>query len=143
MASRILPEGKNKDQKRTHFKGLMGELKFVIRLLDHGWQVYEPVDHNSRADLVIEKEGVFKKIQVKYCSLYKGCLRIELEHPHRNTGPYLKEDIDEIAVYNPEYDKYYLIPLERFGKSKELWFRIEEPKTEKGYKINWIKNYEI
>ena len=130
-------------KKKTHYKGLMGELKFAIHLLEMGWQVYEPIDQNSRADYIIEKDGKFKKIQVKYCSLYKGCLRIELEHPHRKTGPYQEEEIDEIAVYNPEYDKYYLIPLKRFGKAKEKWFRLELAKHEKGYKINWIKEFEI
>ena len=129
--------------KKTHQKGLVGELKFAIYLLNDGWKVYEPLDQNSRADFVIEKNGKFKKIQVKYCHLYHGCLRVELEHPHRKTGPYLRDEIDAIAVYNPDKDKYFLIPLETFGKSKERWFRVDKPKIENGYKIKWAKDFEI
>ena len=53
-------------KKRTHFKGLLGELEFTLYLIRNGWDVFKPLDPNSRADFVIEKDGQFKKIQVKY-----------------------------------------------------------------------------
>lgn len=131
------------NKKRTHYKGLVGELKFALHLLENGWEVFQPIDQNSRADFVILKGGRFKKIQVKYCSPYKGCLRVELEHPKRKTGPYQNGEIDDIAVYNPSEDKFYLVPLRRFGSQKEVWFRVDKAKKDKGYKINWISSYEV
>lgn len=57
-----------KGKKKTHLKGLLGELEFTLHLIKMGWNVFTPIDPNSRVDLIAEKDGKFKKIQIKYCS---------------------------------------------------------------------------
>jgi len=132
-------------KKRTHFKGLLGELEFTLYLLRKGWNVFKPLDPNSRVDFIIEKDGKFKKIQVKYCTPYKGCLRIDLERPMRPTGLYLQEEIDEIGLFDPVNNKFYLVPLEDILPRKEMWLRIDELAKNKIQEknINWAKKYQI
>ncbi len=132
-------------KKRTHFKGLLGELEFTLYLIKKGWNIFKPLDPNSRVDFIIEKDGKFKKIQVKYCTPYKGCLRIDLERPMRPTGLYLKEEIDEIALFDPVNNKFYLVPLNEILPRKEIWLRIDKlAKNKKQEKnINWAKKYQI
>lgn len=131
------------DSKKTHFKGLLGELAFTLHFLKHGWNIYKPVDNNSRVDLVLKKEGMFKKIQIKYCTPYKGCLRVDLEHPRKTTKPYTLSEIDEIAVYDSAHEQFYLIPLIDILPKKEMWIRVSPPATKQKKKINWAEKYKI
>ena len=54
------------DKKKTHLKGLIGEVEFSLSLINKGWNIFKPLDQNSRIDLIVEKKGILKKIQVKY-----------------------------------------------------------------------------
>jgi len=130
-------------KKKTHLKGLLGETELILRMLRNGWNIYQPLDHNSRIDLLAEKEGKFKKIQVKYCTPYKGCLRVELEHPKRNTGPYSKDEVDEIGVYDSENQNCYLIPLSDILPREEIWLRVKKPSKKQDKNINWANKYQI
>jgi hypothetical protein len=130
-------------KKETHLKGLLGETELTLRLLKNGWNLYKPLDQNSRIDLLAEKRGKFKRIQVKYCTPYKGCLRIELEHPMRNTGPYSENEVDEIGVYDAENQNCYLIPLKDILPRGEIWLRVSSLVKKQERNINWAKKYQI
>ena len=132
-------------KKKTHYKGLIGELEFTLHLLKIGWNVFSPIDQNSRTDLVAEKEGSFKKIQIKFCTPYKGCLRVDLEHPGRSTDPYSEKEVDEIGLFDPLHNKFYLVPLKDILPRKEIWLRVDSlAKNKKQEKnIHWAFKYEI
>ena len=78
--------------KQTHIKGLIGELEFSSHLIKNGWNVFVPLDQNSRIDMIIEKGEKIMKIQVKYCKPYKGCLRVDLQHRLRKTSPFKTDE---------------------------------------------------
>ena len=132
------------DTKKTHIKGLVGELEFSLRLLEKGWNVYRPIDPNSRADLVVEKDGNYKKIQVKYCTPREGCLQIELVRPMRKTKPYSLEEVDDVGVFDPITKKCYLISLREILPRKRIWLRVDETHNGCNDKhINWAEKYLI
>lgn len=126
--------------KSTHLKGLLGELEFTLHFLKMGWNVYKPIDNNCRADLVIEKNGKYKKIQIKYCTPYKGCLRIDLEHSRKTTKPYCIEEVDDIALYDSTNYNFYLIPLTDILPRKEMWLRVAKISKNQSKNINWQIN---
>ena len=130
-------------KKKTHYKGLLGELEFTLHLIKNGWHIFRPLDQNSRVDLIIEKDGKFKRIQVKYCTPYRGCLRVDLEHPGRNTEMYSSNDIDAVGVFDPENQKFYLIPLSDILPKKEIWIRIKTTNNKQRKNINWGDEYLI
>lgn len=129
--------------KETHSKGLIGEIEFTLLFVRKGFSVYKPIDNNSRADLLIEKDGKFKKVQVKYCTPYKGCLRVELEHPGKNRKAYAIDDIDEIGVYDSVSKYCYLIPLKDILPRKEIWLRVEATSKNQIKNINLADKYKI
>lgn len=51
--------------KQEHLIGAAAELYVASRLVALGYAVYYPLVTQSKADIVIEKGGVFQKVQVK------------------------------------------------------------------------------
>ncbi len=129
--------------KQTHIKGLIGELEFSLYLVQKGWNVFMPLDPNSRIDMIIEKEGKFQRIQVKYCTPHKGCLKVDLEHRIRKTKHFSKEEIDSIGVFDSQNRKFYLVPFTKILPRQGIWLRVAESNNNKGFKINWAKDFEI
>lgn len=127
----------------THQKGVYGELAFTLRLIEKGYSVLHPVNPNSSYDLVIEKGGVFQRIQVKYLTSRHGVLRIELERPKRKTASYRDRDVDAIGVYEPTEKKYYLIPISSIQSRSDFWLRLDTPKNSQHKGIHFAKEFEI
>lgn len=127
----------------THVKGLIAELEFSLYLIKKGWNIFLPTNQNSRLDMIIEKNGKLKKLQIKYCTPYKGCLRIELEHPLRKTGSYSTKEVDDIGAYDPINKKFYLIPLTKILPRKEIWLRVSPTSKNQQLNINWAENFAI
>ncbi len=50
-----------------HLKGCMSEIKVQLHFLEMGWDVFQPVNPKTKADLIIThpKSGRVKKVQVK------------------------------------------------------------------------------
>lgn len=128
---------------KTHLKGLLGELELSLHLIKQGWSVLKPLNQNSRYDIVLEKKGKFKRVQIKYCTPQNGRLRLELDKPKRKTKPYSSDEIDYIGVYNSRDQKFYLIPIKEFGDQKEMWLRVDNPKNNQNKHIRFAKKFEI
>ncbi len=128
---------------KTHIKGLLGELEFSLYLIQKGWSVLKPTNQNSRYDVVLEKDGKFKRLQIKYCTPNNGVIRLELDRPKRKTRPYGSSEIDYIAAYNSRDHKFYLIPISHFRKQKEIWLRIDKPRNGQNKNIRFASDYEI
>ncbi len=127
----------------THPKGLLGELEFTLKLVKDGWNILKPADQNSRYDLVIERNGEFKKVQIKYCTPKNGIVRLELDKPRRKTLPYSLSESDYMGAYNSRDCKFYLVPLREFGKQKEIWLRIDPPRNNQSKNVRFAKEFEI
>lgn len=127
----------------THSKGLMGELAFILKLIESGYNVLTPVNPNSCYDLAIEKNGKFNRLQVKYCTPAKGILRIELYRPKRSPLSYKDRGVDIMGAYDPLNKKFYLIPLDKIGSKDEIWLRLERPKNKQSKRVHMAKDFEI
>ncbi len=127
----------------THQKGVIGELEFSLHLMKKGYAVLTPVNPNSSYDLVIEKDNVFTRIQVKYCTPKNGTLRVELIRHKRKTKPYKEREVDAMGAYDSIHHKFYLIPFNKIRSNQEIWLRIEDSKSFQKKKINLAEEYEI
>ena len=103
----------------------------------------QPLNPNSSYDLVIEKHGVFQRIQVKYLTPTLGRLRIELERPKRDTLSYREREVDAFGVYNPIHHKFYLIPISEISSKTDFWLRIDKPKNSQVKQIHLASTFEI
>lgn len=127
----------------THDKGILGELAFTFRLIEKGFTVLSPINPNSSYDLVIEKNGNFTRIQVKYRTPINGILRVELDRPMRNTKKYSDRGVDAMGLYNPISKKSYLIPLTRITNKDEMALRVEKPKNSVSKRMHMADEFEI
>lgn len=127
----------------THSKGIIGEIAFSLHLIQKGYTVLTPINHNSSYDLVVEKDGIFTRIQVKYRVPVNGILRIELYRPLRPSLKYFNRDVDAMGIYNPLNNKFYLVPLKVIKTNREFWIRVDAPKSRKSKAMHFANEFEI
>ena len=114
-------------------------------------QIWIPFGENTRADLMIEQDDRFIRVQCKTGRLRKGCVRFSTcshtyHHPS-NQGTRLYQhhyrgQAELFGVYCPETDSVYLVPVEDVGTS---WgsLRIEPTQNNQSKKIRWASDYEL
>ena len=126
----------------THQKGLYGELSFTLHLIKKGFTVLQPINPNSSYDLVIEKDGIFKRIQVKYLTATRGVVRVELERPKKNLS-YRERNVDAMGIFESKHEKYYLIPIQEIQNLSDFWLRVKKPKNGQKRGVHFAEKYEI
>ena len=113
------------DAKRT---GSVAELAVATKLTELGFTVSWPLTDDAY-DLIAEKDGHSRRIQVKSATRNKGgSYRCALHHCKSQRRGYDKGDCDFIVLYAPYakdfedliHDGYYVIPIEDIVKSKSL-----------------------
>jgi hypothetical protein len=114
-------------------------------------QVWIPFGENTRADLVIEKNDRFIRVQCKTGRLRKGVVRFSTcshtyHHPsNRGTRPYqhhYRGQADLFGVYCPETDGVYLVPVDDVGMTYGS-LRIEPAQNNQTKKIRWACDYQL
>lgn len=119
-------------------------MEFAIHLLKKGYTILQPINPNSSYDLVIEKNGEYKSIQIKYLTPVNGRLRVEFKRPKRKkTGLYQRRGVDLLGVFDSQNEVFYLIPLEKFGDKSGIWIRISQAKNHQIKNINSGADYII
>ena len=109
----------------TKQKGDIAEAFVTFLLKQKGFTVLIPWGEDNRYDLVSEKNGVFKRIQVKYVSTRNGGLEVAIRSVNNyNIIHYSSKDIDIIAAYSPEQNKVYLIPLNSVKNRSQVKLRL-------------------
>jgi PD-(D/E)XK nuclease superfamily protein len=128
----------------TKQKGLQAEF-FVAHLLSqHGFTALVPFGEDTRYDLVSEKRGVFKRIQVKFVAPKNGALQVQLRSANNyQTIHYSDADVDIIAAYNPENSKVYFIPLSGVDNKSTLNLRLSECKNGQQLRVIKAADYEF
>jgi len=117
----------------------------IVALLKKGIKVLLPFSSTEKYDLVIDYKGKLSRVQVKTAWLSEGKIIFNAHSMHSRTRikrKYLPEEVDFFAIYSPDLDKVYVMPLSEV-KSNMPYLRIEQPKN--GYKknIRYAKDYSI
>ena len=104
----------------TKQKGDIAEAFVTYLLKQNGFNVLIPWGEDNRYDLVTEKNGVFKRIQVKYATPKNGAIELRVRSCNNYTVlRYSPKDIDIIALYSPETNKVYFVSMNSI-KNKSL-----------------------
>jgi len=108
----------------TRSTGSVAELAVATKLAELGFTVSWPLIEDSY-DLIAEKGGDSRRIQVKSASKNKGgSYRCSLSHGRPKRHAYTKAECDFIVLYAPYsrdfddiiFDGYYIVPVEDIGK---------------------------
>lgn len=102
-------------------KGNIGESRVITFALQRGYDVLIPFGDNLKYDIVIDRNGKFERIQVKYCRSNKSFIKIGTRYCtgyKPKVGKYTKDMIDWIAGYDVNTDICYFVPAEILGKGR-------------------------
>jgi hypothetical protein len=114
-----------------------------------GYGLFVPFGENTRCDLIFESEGYFARVQRKTGRLRKGAVVFSLcsnyghhRNPETRHRPYHGQ-IDFFAVYCPETNGVYLIPIEDLPGRRQAWLRVDPPLNQQHKRIRPAARYEI
>lgn len=133
----------------TKQKGEISELAVSLKLLTLGKSVSKPVGDNQRYDLIIDDDGKLLRVQVKTARIKNGCL---IATTARTTGKkggvyvksaYSSDEIDAFAIYAPELDKCYLVPVKPGVAAMEIRMRLTPSQNGQLNRVRWAKDYEL
>ena len=132
-------------QHHTKVKGDLGVLKAQVSLYEQGYLLLQPVTEHAPFDLVAYKDGLFKRVQVKYKSLDKtGALTVHFRSSWADkNGTHMKAvdkgQIDLYCIYCPETDECYYLDPKEYDKSVTL--RVETPKNNQLTNVKFVTDF--
>lgn len=127
-------------------KGDLGLTYAIARLTELEWHVSLPISEHMSYDLIAEKDGICKRVQVRYTTPKNNRLNIKLStswsdkngcHTKtRNVG-----DFDVLASFNPETKEVYFINDNEFKNSRMITIRFDKAKNGQEKRIRYAKDY--
>lgn len=118
------------------------ELRFASEFVRRGWFVFLPYGEDGPVDLLIHKNGIFKKVQVKAAKPVNGTIACKLRSTNNwQIKKYSKKDIDFFALYDYENKKGYLIPIKDVEGMSEVKIRLCNSRNNQKKRIRLAKNY--
>lgn len=120
--------------------------QIVAKLIKAGKNVLAPVlSDNQRYDLVVESDGRFERLQCKTGRLKDGAVSFPTCSSSVHRGgerKYYTGQIETFAVYCPENDEVYMVPIEVTPKGY-CSIRTEKPKNNQTKGIRWADEFKI
>ena len=122
--------------------GERSEACVLASLLKGGKVVLQLFGDNQRYDLVVDEAGKFVRIQVKTGRIKNGAVTFQPGSRAGGKGKRLgyAGQADIFAVYCPDNDSVYLVPVEDVGMNLAS-LRISPPKDGRTKTIRWAKDY--
>lgn len=130
-------------------KGDIGVAKVIAEATSQLWNVLLPLSEHQQYDLVLEKDGELKRVQVRYTSINKfGTISVKLRTSwadkngtHNRSRE--KNDYDILAVYCPGTEKVYFIDAANFNNTAAINLRVSEAKSGQRIGIRMADDYLI
>lgn len=119
----------------TNQKGQLAVSKAELRALELGYIPSRPL-YNCRYDLVIDKNNLLQRIQVKYAdgksNNSNGNVVVKLEYidRHNKVDTYHEDEVDALIVYIPKLNKLCYFPKNVFISKRKLNIRINKAKKQ-------------
>jgi hypothetical protein len=123
-------------------------LAVMLALVDAGVEVSVPFGENCRYDLIVDRTGELTRVQCKTGRLRDGAVRFStastyghLPSPRDLRRHYIGQ-IDAFAVYCPETEGVYLIPIGDVLSRSSAYLRVETPRNCQRRRIRFASDYE-
>ena len=133
-----------------HEKKEKGDIGLVCALATATKQKFHcslPISEHLPYDFIAEKDGVCKRIQVRYTTPCNGVLSVKLRSTwsdrNGNHGRNRKiSDFDILSIYNPENGQVYFIKAEEFNNESAINLRLIETKNKQKIGIRMLYDFE-
>ncbi len=105
-----------------------------------------PVEEDLKYDLIAERNGICKRVQVRYTTPRNNILRVKLRSCWANSkGVHTinrkQGDFDILAVYCPTNNIVYFIDDKEFDNSTGINFKLLESEKKNQYKSRMENEY--
>ncbi len=130
----------------SKLKGNIAQSSVVLALQQHGLNVFVELGDISRIDLVVELNGVLKRVQIKFDGSNDGFIRIKIQKfgPNGYRYTYSTNDIDWFAVYHQASGKIAWVRMsEMVAHSTGMNIRLNPCKNNQKNKIRLVEDYGI
>ena len=131
-----------RDTKRI---GDVSEVTVLAALVREGYRVLQPYGENSRYDLVIERDGVFSRVQVKTGRLRNGAVLFNAYSSHAHRGGAATRgyhgEIEFFGVYCPDTEGVYLVPVDDI--MLQGFLRVVAPRNGQVRNVRWADRYRL
>ncbi len=118
------------------------ELRFASEFVRKGYNVYFPFSESDEVDIVIEKDNIFKKVQVKATKPIKNVLKVKLRSTNNwQNKKYHFDSLDYIAVYDYENKQGYLLSMSEFSNNSQVNLRLKSTLNNQEQNVNFAKDY--
>ena len=109
------------------------EMQFMARAAANGFTVSKPWGDSVRYDFAIEKDGVFRRVQVKSTASHDGksyvCNTVWSAKKGR-TRRYARKDVDVFAIFVIPDEAWYIIPMAQLEKTRaQFYLNPQNPKS--------------
>jgi PD-(D/E)XK endonuclease len=125
------------------------QLAVMLALRDAGYAVLVPFGENTRYDLVIDNDEELARVQCKTGRLRQGAIRFATcscygHHANPKTArrPY-GDEIDYFAVYCPETEGVYLVPIADVPVKVLAALRVTPARNSQQQRIREARNYQL
>ena len=129
----------------TNQKGLITEMQVMLRLVEMGYDVSQPLNADSKYDCILDVNGKLYKIQIKTAHMHPTtqnsieikCCSTTTTQNHRKQSGYTSKDIDYFATFWE--NELYLIPVNECSSAKTLHL------DKKTVRNNWsyLEDYKV
>ena len=121
----------------TTTQGAIGELRTIMKIIQEGWKVYQPLIDIDGCDMIAERDGILRKLQVKFHTTSgnsETSIIIYLNDKNVNA------DFIAIPIERPELgiNEVIFVPYEG---QQTLSIAFEEAKNNQKKGRRWYKDY--
>lgn len=132
----------------TKDKGDLAVFKVEADLSEKGWMILRPMTEHAPFDLVVYKDGIFKRVQVKYSPLRDGRIgaRFSTHWADKNGTHSVRIDrtkVDVFALFCPETECCYYFDPKIFPKHHTVSFRVGKSKNNQKKNIRYARDYTV
>jgi len=124
-------------------------LAVIFALRELGYGLYLPFGENTRCDLILERDGFLDRVQCKTGRLRKGAVVFAVcsSYAHHRSAEVKHRtyhgEIDLFAVYCPETNGVYLVPITHLPVKRQGYLRVDAPKNNQFERVRFAAKYEI
>lgn len=129
-------------------KGAVAEAEIATTAIRLGLVVLQPIGDGSRYDLVIDTGRRLLRIQCKWGSRQGEVITAHCRTSRHTPGgfrhtTYSADEVDAIAVYSPDTDRCYLIPVQEVEGCAMISLRLGPTRNNQSVNVRWASDYQL
>jgi hypothetical protein len=125
--------------------GDISEAIIRARFIEKGFVVLVPQNNGLRYDIVIEKDGIFQRVQIKTGRIIDAqaiYFRASSVDPVTKADVPYHGHIDLFAIYCPQNHQVYVMPVQH-ATASSCTLRLKPTKNNQKNGIRWAADYEF